>query len=138
MANLQDVLFLETTYPCWAYALARVGKKGLLSLDWIAKKMPKILLDYEDIRDSPQIGDILIWGKPANDDSCLCYAPVKIVGNEIIWEKIRYNYHVCVYEGYNLVSDMVKTDSDFELPWIIRKRRLSDLSDPDFVIRFGE
>lgn len=133
---LQQTSLLETVYPCWAYALTRVGKKDLLTWEWIKDIMPKDLLDYDRYKDDLWIGDILIWQNP-KDEQGHFYCPVTINHN-IIWEKISYCYHACVFEGECMITDMVKTDGNFDLPFIIRKRRLSDLSDPNFVMRFTE
>lgn len=133
---LREVSLLETVYPCWAYALARVGKKDLLSWEWINKEMQDCLDTYEKYKDDLLIGDILIWRNPKEEQGHF-YCPVTIA-YDITWEKISYCYHACVFEGNGLITDMVKTDGNFDLPFIIRKRRLSDLSEPDFVIRFSE
>lgn len=129
--NLYDVMFLETTYPCWAYALARTGKSNLLTLDWI-KNVDRILQVYDPKKDALSIGDILVWKSDKNGSF---YAPISVIGADIIWNKIAYAHHVGVYEGLGLVTDMVKTDVNFDLPFIIRKRRLEDLSNPDYFIR---
>lgn len=134
---LHTVSLLETVYPCWAYALARVGKKDLLTWEWINKEMQNEYLDdYGKYKNGLFIGDILVWRNPKEEQGHF-YCPVTISHN-IIWEKISYCYHACVFEGNGLITDMVKTDGNFELPFIIRMRRLSDLSEPDFVIRFTE
>lgn len=134
---LKPVSILETVYPCWAYALARVGKKDLLTWEWVKQEIEKECFDpYEGYKDNLFIGDILIWKNPKEEQGHF-YCSVTITDN-IIWEKISYSHHACVYEGNGMITDMVKTDGNFDLPFIIRNRRLSDLNEPDFVIRFME
>lgn len=134
--KMNDVCLLETIYPCWAYALARVGHRDLLTLEWIEKDMQGLLNDYRDnILPELKSGDILVWN---NVNPEKIYSPVNIQNNEIIFEKIFYNYHVCVYEGSGLVTDLVEPDGNAILPFIIRKRKLAQLSRPDFFIRFEE
>lgn len=129
---LQDVLILETVYPCWAYALTRIGKSELFTPDWLKNDMLRLLQKLKNQTLSK--GTLLVW---KNHNCERIYSPVSIEGNEIISEEINYAYHAGVYEGGGLVSDMVKTDGDFDLPFIIRKRKLEQLSPPEYFLRFG-
>lgn len=97
--------------------------------------LEKMICGYDHYAYGLHKGDLLVW---KNKESENCYCPISITEDGIIWEKLEYAYHVCVYEGACIISDMVKIDGNFELPFIIRKRKLIDLSNPDFVIRFED
>lgn len=131
---LKSVRILEAVYPCWAYALNRTNRECLFTKAWIEKEMPRLLQPYENYANKLQESDFIVWdAKERKTFNC----PVFITfDGHIITEKIKYLNHVCVYEGNGFVTDMVKSDVNFAIPFIIRKRRLEELSTPDYVIRF--
>lgn len=128
---MEEVTIPELIWPCWAYALARVGKRGLLSSVWIHDVMPKILEKYNP--DYPVVGGIIVW---KHKEPETVYMPVRILEDgRIISKKIAYDYHAAVYEGEGYVTDMVKDESG-DIPFIIRMRELEQLSIPDYMIQF--
>lgn len=137
--QLQGVLLLETVYPCWAYALARIGKSDLFTWKWINEEMPDLLKKfdyYPNDLSNLKVGDLLVWKNTDKNTAGVFYSPVSITQyGHITWEKINYKSHVCVWEGNGFVSDMLKTDGNFDLPFIIRRRMLEDLSIPNYMIR---
>lgn len=126
---MKDVLIIEHIYPCRSYALKRIGRDDLLTLDWLKNEFPKLLQKYKDDMEL-EVGDILVW-KNANANNIYC--PVSIQGNEVIFEQIKYAYHCGVYEGSGFVSDCVL--AEINLPLVIRKRKLNQLSRPDCYLR---
>lgn len=128
---LYNVLILETVYPCWAYALARVGKSELFHEAWLKDKMPKLLQEYNGVL---QEGDILVWQLDEDKNNDHLYWPIEMGAGGVISRKVVYKYHVCVYEGSGIVSDLAAEDN--LLPLIVRQRKLKELSDPDYMIRF--
>lgn len=124
---MKDVLILEHVYPCRSYCLKRIGREDLLTLDWLKNGFPKLLQKYrDDLR--LEVGDIIVWKNDADN----IYCPVSMWGNEIIFDQVKYAYHCAVYEGNGFVSDCVL---DKYLPLIIRKRKLDQLSRPDYYLR---
>lgn len=125
---MQDVLFLEHMYPCRSYCLTRIGRRDLLTLDWLNNEFPKLLQPFgENI--SLNVGDIIVWKHEAHN----IYRPIHMKDDQVIFEQIKYSYHTAVYEGNGLVSDMVLDGAD--IPLIIRKRQLEQLSRPDYYLR---
>lgn len=112
----------DLIYPCWAYALARTGRK--FTVEWLQHEMPRLQEDYD-----PQgacIGDILIWHN-SEDEICRDNFPVCMQHDGIIVnEPVVYDSHVAVLEGYGLISDMVAAYGK-TIPFIVRTRRLVDL-----------
>ncbi|MDE6735612.1 MAG: hypothetical protein K2J64_09130 [Desulfovibrio sp.] len=125
---MQDVLFLEHMYPCHSYCLTRIGRRDLLTLEWLNNEFPKLLQPFKE-GISLDIGNIIVWKNEAYN----IYRPIHMKDNQIIFEQIKYNYHSSVYEGNGIVSDMV-LDGE-AIPLIIRKRRLEQLSRPDYFLR---
>lgn len=128
---MKDVLIPETIWPCWAYAIRRIGANIRLSEKWVYEDMPKLLQKYNE---DAQTGDILVWKGHKSEKEFL---PCNITkqGN-IIYKYIKYDYHAAVYEGDFLVSDMiVGIDKDWSIPFIIRMRNMEDLSRPNFIIK---
>lgn len=133
---MNDVVIPALIYPCWAFALERVGKKDLFSLKWLEKDMPKLLIEYSTGFDYiPKSEDILVWKNMDKNASEKFYAPVNLSDGNIVSEAIQYECSVGVYEGNGLVSDMVAIDGN-TIPFVIRMRKLAQLSQPDFYIRF--
>lgn len=129
---MKDVMFLENIYPCWSYALARVGRKDDFSFDWLKYIMPKLLVPYSN--QNLLSGNLLVW--KAHNPS-IYYLPVHIeYDGQIISEQIKYEHHVAVFEGQGLCSDMVHGEGEFAIPFIIRMRKVTQLSNPDYIITF--
>ncbi len=133
-----DRIFIpETVWPCWAYALKRVGKSEYLTEQWIHNKMPKILEEFSSSK-TIRKGDILVW---KNNTPLHGSFPVGFIDENIVWSKVKYDYHAAVYEGcvkdVLLVSDMVVNDGSDVIPFIIRIRPLDDISAPNFVLRYS-
>lgn len=126
---MNDVLIIEQVYPCRSYCFTRIGRKDLLTLEWLNNEFPKLLQNYSDGM-SLAVGDILVW-KTADANSE--YYPVHKQGSHVIFEKIQYSFHAGVYEGDGFVSDVALLDGG--LPLVIRERRLVQLSRPDFYLR---
>lgn len=126
---MKDVLIIEHIYPCRSYCLKRIGREDLLTLDWLKNEFPKQLQKYKDGM-RLEVGDVLVW---ENIDANNIYCPVHMLGNEIIFEQVKYAYHCAVYEGNGFVSDCVLTTQN--LPLIIHKRKLEQLSRPDCYLR---
>lgn len=101
--------------------------------------MPELLKNfdyYPNDLSSLNTGDLLVWNNINKETSGVFYSPVSITQYGYVnWEKINYKNHVCVWEGNGFITDMVKTDGNFDLPFIIRRRRLEDLSMPGYMIR---
>lgn len=126
---MNDVLIIEQVYPCRSYCLTRIGRKDLLTLEWLGKEFPKLLQEYSD-NEALVVGDILVWNNSgANHEYC----PVHMQDGRVIFEKIQYSFHAGVFEGNGLVSDVALLNGG--LPLIIRERRLEQLSRPDFYLR---
>ena len=131
MTTLYGVMLPECIWPCWTYALARIGKRTLLSPEWISETMPKHLRKIGD--GTPYTawqkpGTILVWSttNSPNERSSF-WEPVEMLPNGTpICRKVRYEYHAGVYEGSGLVSDMVTPTGGAELPLIIRQCKIED------------
>lgn len=126
---MDDVLIIEQVYPCRSYCFTRIGRKDLLTLEWLNNEFPKFLQDYSDST-SLVAGDILVWKNAGAKHE---YYPVHKQGSHVIFEKIKYSFHAGVYEGEGFVSDVALFDGG--LPLIIRERKLEQLSRPDFYLR---
>lgn len=129
---MNEVLIPELIYPCWAYALRRIGKGKVLSLDWVKNTMPDLLNPCGDDAYGFDKGTILVWeherGRPDIE-------PVKMLkSGNILWLPIEYNYHAGVYEGDGVVSDCAEHPGDFILPFIFRNRIIGDWRKPDYWI----
>lgn len=131
----------ETIWPCWAYALKRVGKSDLLTAHWVHEEMPKLLSPYHS---HGQIftGDILVWRM---HDAVTDFHPVGLTDgppSSVLHSRCKYDYHAAVCEqlqdGGYIVSDMVPGVDESPVPFMIRFRKLSELSCPDFVLSFKE
>lgn len=122
------VIMIETIYPCWTYALRRIGRSDLLNMQWLDDKMPELLVPYKGVAGQ---GDLAVW---QNEEASSIHKPVVITKTGmIISRRLKYNYHAAVCEGNGLVSDMVAPD-DADIPFEIRIRPLSEIRKPDFII----
>lgn len=135
----QDKIFIpETVWPCWAYALKRIGKSECLTEDWIYNKMPTLLEKFKPTS-TLRSGDLLVWKN--RTPQCIA-SPVGFIGERLVWSIIKYEYHAGVYEGCIkdtlLVSDMVVNGGSDAIPFVIRMRLLSEISTPDFVLRYSD
>ncbi len=99
--------------------------------------MPKILEEFSSSK-TIRKGDILVW---KNNTPLHGSFPVGFIDENIVWSKVKYDYHAAVYEGcvkdVLLVSDMVVNDGSDVIPFIIRIRPLDDISAPNFVLRYS-
>lgn len=132
---LQAVRLDCLIYPCWYYALSRIGKKSLFSERWLREEMPEMCSRDAAVLEE---GDLLIWDAPPEEVTNASH-PVYIQSNgQIINKPVIYNCHVGVYEGHGLVSDMVAA-WDQTLPFVIRMRDLADFKrGPDRILRWGK
>ncbi len=127
---MNPVMMPELIWPCWAYAFRRVGYPTcILSQEWFKNELQKYLEQYN--LDYLEKDNILVW---KNIKEEIMYEPVKInTDGNIISMRISLSYHVGVYEGNGIVSDMIAPPVG-SIPFVIRNRNLCDLHTPDFVI----
>lgn len=125
---------LSKADSCITYALKRIGihfdSTEIINQQWFAINH---FIETKYFADYPfKIGDILVW----KSESSNTFAPIQInESGQIIYAKIPTNkFHVAVYEGHSLVSDMTDHEySNSEHP-IVRMRELSQLKAPDYIL----
>lgn len=131
---MEDVEIPELIYPCWAYALRRIGKADLFSLHWVHE----VVLTLETYNSTLVCkGDFVVWNTPSADIQKDKY-PVWITPDgDVLSKYVRYDVHVAVYEGNNVVSDMSSFYGNC-LPFIIRKYCLNEVPcKPDKMLRWA-
>ena len=126
---------LSKADSCITYVLKRIGihfdSTEIINQQWFAINH---FTETQYFANYPlKIGDILAWkSEPSNT-----FAPIQInESGQIIYEKIPTNkFHVAVYEGHSLVSDMTfyEYSKTSEHP-IVRMRELSQLKAPDYIL----
>lgn len=134
--KLSPVFLPELCFPCWAYALRRIGCGELLTPEWVYNIMPGHIQPLDRFPEcGNEIGNILVW-KTNEDDTVRTrdYYPVELTENGIVkWRFLAYDYHAAVYEGNGVVSDYAST-TDNLLPFEVRFRNLSEIREPDGII----
>lgn len=120
---------LTKTESCLSYALKRIGKAGLLPIDYegmLSGTVFEVLGgDLDNLDMVP--GDIVVWDR----DLQKTLLPIEIdEAGRIVHAYVRTGLHYAVYEGGDILSDCVR-DGDYP---VIRLRKLSDTR-PDRVLR---
>lgn len=125
---MQDVMLEEFMWPCVHYAIKRTGST--------LKPSEVLALPRKEFTDtqSLQCGDIVVWASKRRKNPFTEMTAGFREGVGPVMRRFKDNFHVAVYEGNGLFSDVTIRGNKGPT---ISVFRLDDWSSPDEVIAYA-